>query len=78
MEEAPPIILNMYDADDKKGISRDFLGAAIINIADGIKEGWIIYDSMKTPEPKFIDLQLSKIYFENYIFLKVASIFLTT
>lgn len=49
----------MYDADDKKGVSRDYLGGAVIDIADGIKEGWIVYDSMKTPEPKFLDLYLS-------------------
>lgn len=51
----------MYDADDKKGINRDYLGGAVINIADGIKEGWIVYDTMKIPEPKFLDLYLSKI-----------------
>ncbi len=61
VEEAPPIIFNMYDADDKKGEKRDYLGGAVISIEDGIKEGWIVYDSVAIPEPKFLDLYLSRL-----------------
>jgi len=38
-------------------IGRDFLGSAVVNVQDGIKEGWIFYNKPNLPEPKWVDLK---------------------
>lgn len=58
-KDSPPIIVKLFDYDL---IGRDFLGSAVINVQDGIKEGWIFYNKAQLPEPRWIDLKYSIFY----------------
>ena len=53
---SPPIIVKLFDYDR---IGRDFLGSAVVNVQDGIKEGWILYNKKVLPEPKWVELKYS-------------------
>lgn len=60
-KQSPPIILSLYDYDV---IGKDFLGSVVVNVQDGIKEGWIMYNKPQLPEPKWVDLK----YGESFLF----------
>lgn len=52
-----PIVLKVYDEDL---LSDEYMGEAIINVKDGIKDGFIDPTGTKFPPPKWVDLQYDR------------------
>ena len=60
LEETPPIVLKIFDED--KGDKKEFIGSAIINVAEGLNAGWIKLNELQVPIPVWTPLRYSKIY----------------
>lgn len=57
LEECPPIIIKIYDYDEDG--KKDFLGSAIVDVKQGVNEGFIRFNSKEKVIPKWINLKYS-------------------
>lgn len=52
----PPIVLKMFDEDNKKN---EFIGSHFVYIDEGLKTGLIKYNEGSIPSPQWIPLRYS-------------------
>ncbi|KAL4446514.1 hypothetical protein ABPG74_001255 [Tetrahymena malaccensis] len=53
----PPILIRFFDEDT---VSNDFLGSALIDIQEGIKQGYIGKSAKDTISPRWVDLKFNR------------------
>jgi len=56
LAEMPPIVLKMFDEDNKKN---EFIGSHFVYIDEGLKTGLIKYNEGSIPSPQWIPLRYS-------------------
>ena len=61
IDEMPPFIIKMFDRDTFKD---EYIGHQIINLKEGIREGFVYFNRTDAPDPKWIHLDygISSLY----------------